>query len=384
MPELSAKLRGKKSYVFAELNAQRDALIKAGRPIIDFGMGDCTLGAPQKVIEALREAALDPARHHYSDYNGIPELRAEIVSWMEKRFGVTIDPDKEVTALIGSKEGIFRFPQAVLNDGDTALVPDPAYPPYASGVSAAGGAVFTMPLLEKNGFLPDLDAIPEDIKKKSRLIYVNYPNNPTSAVAPDEFYAKLYKEAGKYDWIIVSDLAYSELFEITPPRSMLEFDREKSRTIEFFSFSKSYNMTGWRLGFAVGNSEMIKGLLRIKTIQGSSPFEAVQIAGIAALRLDEDEMKSHRKFISDNRVWIKKIFDRCGLKYFDAHSSMYLWAKVPQGYDSAGWAKHLLLDMDILVTPGSSLGSYGEGYFRMTLTRGADDMSKLEKWLSKL
>jgi len=384
MVRLSKKLKASKTYLFAEIAKKKNKLIADGHKVLDFGVGDSYDGAPKKVVTALIEAAKDSNRHHYSYYNGIPEFREAVSDWFKKRFDQYIDSKDEVTVLIGSKEAVFRFPQVVIDQGDYALIPEPGYPPNAAGVEHAGGKIYYMPLLEKNKFLPDLDLIPTEIKKAAKVIYLNYPSNPTSAVATEEFYKKVLAEATKYDWTIFSDMAYCEIYDGKRPLSMLQFDTKKERTLEFYSFSKSYNMTGWRLGFAVGNKELINGLIEVKSTQGSAPFEPVQLAGIAALQLPDSRLDIIRDFYSNNRKWMGKILQAAGISFHKTNASFYMWANVPKGYTSAEFTTILLEKHHIVATPGSGLGTSGEGFFRLALTRGKDDMEEFEKRFSKI
>ncbi len=378
MVSLSKRVTTRPPYPFAAISRERDRLLAAGHRVIDLGVGDCTMGTPSQVVETLKQYAGIPESHHYSSYNGILPLRTAIAAWMERRFGLSADPANEITALIGSKEGIFRFPLAVINPGELALIPEPGYPPYAAGVELAGGTVYWLPLTEKNRFLPDLDAIPEAIKKQAKVIYVNYPNNPTAAEADAPFYEKLYSLAASYDWIVVSDMAYGELYDETPPLSALQFDLKKERTIEFYSFSKSYAMTGWRLGFAVGNHELIRGLMAIKTEQDSAPFDPIQRAGITALSLDNTTMDSIRSVYRNTRQKMHTALQNAAISYFKSSSGFYVWAKVPAGYTSLSFTTRLLQELKIVVTPGSTLGPTGEGWFRVTVTRSEEDMRELD------
>ncbi len=373
-----------KEYVFASLMKRKNELAAMGHVMLDFGVGDCTEPAPQQVVEALRESVLDGSTHHYSSYNGTPEFRKSIKSWFEKRFSITLDFNKEITALIGSKEAIFRAAQTIINPGDIALVPDPAYPVYASSVLHAGGTVYYMPLLEKNLFLPDLSAIPEDIKKKAKLIYINYPNNPTTATADEKFLKSLYEEAVKYDWAIFGDMAYCEIYDKQKPLSILSFDTNKERSIEFYSFSKSYNMTGWRIGFAAGAKELVSALVAVKSEQGSAPFEPVQKAAIRALTLPDADVERIRDYYRAQRTKMYAILENAGIDFFKSDAGFYVWAKVPSGFSSIDWCKKLMEEKHIVTTPGSSLGIYGEGWFRMTLTRTDSEMEEFSKRMSSL
>ena len=384
MVQISDRLKNRKTYIFAQLGRKKSELVRQGIDVLDLGTGDCSLGAPPEVVEALRNAALDIDRHHYSFYNGLPQFRKEVALWLEKRFNIQCSPQEEITAVIGSKEAVFRLPQVILNPGDIALIPEPSYPPYTSGALHAGGEVYSMPLKKENGFLPDMDSIPEEIKRKTRLIYLNYPGNPTTAVMTPECALKVMEEAEKYDWAVFSDMAYCEIYDTEPPLSMLQFDRSKSRVIELFSFSKSYNMTGFRLGFAAGCRNLVKGLIDIKTAQGSAPFEVVQIAGIEALRLPEQRSRENRQFYSRNRKRMKEILTETGIRFFDSETTFYIWAEVPHGYTSMEWCDKLLIDAHTITVPGTALGPSGEGWFRISLTREPGEIEEFAKRLECL
>ena len=375
MVRISQAIAAQAAYPFAALAAKRAALEARGMTVIDLSIGDASLPSPTAAVETLRERATRPEHHHYSSYNGVLPLRAAIGGWMKRRFGVTLDIDHEITALMGSKEGLFRFPQAALDPGDIVLYPDPGYPVYAHAIAHAGGQPLPMKLSEKNNFLPDLDAIPEETRRRVRMIIVNFPSNPTGATADDPFYTKLYSYARRHDWIVLSDNAYCEIYDDAPPRSTLEFDPRHERTIEFFSFSKSYSMTGWRLGWACGNAKLVQALLKVKGLQDSAPFEPVQFAGIAALNLSDTDMAATRRFYADNRATVKKALAAAGITYCDARAGFYLWARVPAGLTAAEFTDRLLAERQVLVTPGTAFGPNGEGWFRIAVTRPPDQMA---------
>ncbi len=376
MVRISQAVAAQAAYPFAALAAKKRELEARGLTVIDLSIGDASLPAPAAAVDALRERATRPEHHHYSSYNGLLPLRVAIGGWMKRRFGVTLDIDHGITALMGSKEGLFRFPQAALDPGDIVLFPDPGYPVYANAVAHAGGQPLAMKLSERNGFLPDLDALPEETRRRVRMIVVNFPSNPTGAIADDPFYTKLYSYARRHDWIVVSDNAYCEIYDHTPPRSALEFDPDHERTIEFFSFSKSYSMTGWRLGWACGNAKLVQALLKVKGLQDSAPFEPVQFAGIAALNLTEAETAPIRRFYADNRTIVKQALDAAGIVYFDARAGFYLWARVPAGLTAAEFTDRLLAERQVLVTPGTAFGPNGEGWFRIAATRPPEEMDE--------
>ena len=293
MFKLSKKLQALPVYLFLEMDKAKRKAAAEGRDIIDLGIGDPDQPTPRHVIDALSQAARDQANHRYALDQGMPLLRLSIEAWYRRRFNVALNPDTEILPLIGSKEGIAHFPLAFLNPGEISLIPDPCYPPYKGGTILAGGAVHLMPLLEKNNFLPDLKHIPFLTRRKAKIIFVNYPNNPTNACAGDEFYAELIDFAKRNKIIVISDLAYSEMaYDGYKPRSVLEFPGARDLVIEFHSLSKTYNMTGWRIGWACGNAKLIAALAKVKSNIDSGIFSAIQLAGVAALATDQDFVSS--------------------------------------------------------------------------------------------
>lgn len=365
---LADKLKNSAPYPFAELNRKRDELKANGIRIIDMGTGDTMLPTPPEVVETLIEKGKLAAHHHYSSYNGVIEFRKAVSEWLKAKGIGDFSPESEITALSGSKEAVFRFPQAVINPGEIAIVPEPSYPPYRGGALHAGAEVYSVPLLEENGFLPNLDAIPENIREKTKLFYLNYPNNPTSASMTAEFAEKMVAFAKKYNWAVLSDMAYCEIYENKRPISLLSFDKEKTNVIEFYSFSKGWSMTGWRVGFAVGAKELVSGLVKIKTAQGSSVFEPVQYAAITALKMDETKTNPIRDFYASRRKAVEAMLDAKGIEYIKADATFYLYVKAPNGFTSESFATYLLEKYYLVTTPASLLGKSGEGFVRMALT----------------
>jgi LL-diaminopimelate aminotransferase len=297
------------------------------------------------------------------------DFNEQVALWYKRRFGVTLDAGQEVVTLIGSKEGIAHLPLAFINPGDTALVPDPAYPVYDIGIRFAGGTGYFMSLVKENDFLPDLSSIPSDVAGKAKLMFLNYPNNPTSAVATREFFESVVQFARKHNIIVCHDAAYSEMaFDGFSPISFLEIDGAKSVGIEFHSLSKTYNMTGWRIGFAAGHPEVIGGLGQIKSNIDSGAFQAVQIAGIEALKGDQSCVDNMRRIYAERRDILVQGIRKMGLRLNPPRATFYLWIEVPEGYTSAGFADHLLTRGGVVATPGNGFGSAGEGYIRMALT----------------
>lgn len=376
---LADKLKNSASYPFAELNKRRDLLKSKGIRIIDMGTGDTMLPTPAEVVETLIDKARLSNHHHYSSYNGVFEFRKSIAEWLKYKEIGDFSPEEEITALSGSKEAVFRFPQAVINPGEIAIVPEPSYPPYKGGALHAGAEIYSVPLLEKNRFLPDLDAIPENIRERTKLFYLNYPNNPTSASMTREFAEKMIAFAKKYNWAVLSDMAYCEIYEHQRPLSLLSFDKEKSNVIEFYSFSKGWSMTGWRVGFAIGAKELISGLVKIKTTQGSSVFEPVQYAAMTALKMDENKTAPIREFYSSRRKAIEQMLDSKGIEYIKADATFYLYVKAPNGFTSESFATYFLEKYSLVTTPASILGKSGEGFVRMALTINDDELAILKE-----
>jgi LL-diaminopimelate aminotransferase len=368
--KLSNNLSKLPKYLFAEIEEIRNKLIAQGVNVIDLSIGDPDLPTPSPIIEALYEAAKDPANHKYPSYYGMIQFRKAAAEWYFRRFGVEFDPSREVIALIGSKEGIAHIHWAFLNPGDYAIVPDPGYPVYNGATILAGGIPYKVPLKEENNFFPDFDSIPEEIAKKAKIMFVNYPNNPTSATATYEQLEKAVWFAKKYEIILCSDLAYSEIYQGNEkPISIFNIPSAKEIAIEFHSLSKTFNMTGWRIGFAIGNEDIVKGLGSIKSNVDSGVFNAIQIAGIRALQPDmEKYVEETRKIIENRKKNLTKALEEIGSKVYSSNATFYIWVKNPEGFSSKEISTLLLNKTGIVVTPGNGFGEYGEGYFRISVT----------------
>lgn len=367
--EKSERLKKLPPYLFVEIDKAKKKARDEGRDIIDLGIGDPDIPTPNFVIDALNKAARDPKNHRYPLDQGLPEFRNAAAKWLKKRFGIDMNPDTEIYPLIGSKEGIAHIPLAFVNPGDIVLVPDPCYPPYRSGTLFAGGEVVKMPLLEKNHFLPDLKAINHSILHKVRMIFVNYPNNPTSAVCDKKFLKDVVDFAAKHNIIVCCDAAYSEIaFDGFRPPSIFEVEGAKDVAIEFHSLSKTFNMTGWRIGFACGNAQLIEGLAKVKSNIDSGVFFAIQWAGVAALEHYEKHVKSVIKIYEERRNVLVDGLKELGWTIEKPKATFYVWAHVPSRYTSATFAKELLEKCDIVATPGNGFGEAGEGYVRFALT----------------
>ncbi|MDD5130240.1 MAG: LL-diaminopimelate aminotransferase [Candidatus Omnitrophica bacterium] len=384
MFKLSKKVEALPPYLFLEIDKAKRKARAEGRDIIDLGIGDPDQPTPKFIIDALNQAALDPANHRYALDQGMPLLRSAIADWYKHRFDVNLNPETEVLPLIGSKEGIAHFPLAFLNPGDFTLVPDPCYPPYKGGTILAGAKPYLMPLLEENSFLPDLKKIPFFVRRKARIIFVNYPNNPTGACAGRDFYSELIKFAARNKIIIISDLAYSEMaYDGYQPPSILELPGAREVAIEFHSLSKTYNMTGWRAGWACGNPQLVAALAKVKSNIDSGIFSAVQLAAVAALRGNQDYIKDMCQLYQRRRNTLVDGLTALGWAATKPKATFYVWIKTPPKADALSFAAHLLKEADIVATPGIGFGKYGQGYIRMALTvseeRIKEALARIEK-----
>lgn len=356
-------------YLFAEIDAKINEMISRGVDVIDLGIGDPDIPTPSNIINALKEAAEVPKNHRYPSYIGMFEFREAVSNWYRERFGVNVDPQSEVVTLIGSKEGIAHTPLAFVDPGDIVLVPDPGYPVYSVATTFAGGLPYSMPLLKMNNFLPDLESIPEYVCRRAKLMFLNYPNNPTSSVTDIDFFKSVVEFAYKYDIIVCHDAAYTEVaYDGLNPPSFLQVDGAADIGIEFHSLSKTFNMTGWRIGFAVGNKKAISGLGKIKTNIDSGVFQAIQYAGIEALRNYSLGMDERRKIYQERRDIFCKGLREVGLDYFPPKATFYVWFDTPRGATSKDFTSRLLSDAGIVVTPGNGFGKYGEGFIRVSIT----------------
>ncbi len=370
-------------YLFASIDKAKDEIIKKGVDVIDLGVGDPDMPTPPHVVEALRKSAGNPARHHYPSYEGMLSFREAVAKWYKRTMNVELDPENEVLALIGSKEGIAHIPLAFLNPNDIALVPDPAYPVYSVATRLADAIPHPVPLLAENDFLPDLDAIPSDIARKAKLMFLNYPNNPTSSVATLKFFEEVVDFANNYDIIVVHDNAYSELtYDGYKAPSFLNAEGAKEVGIEMHSLSKTYNMTGWRIGFAVGNKDIIAGLGKVKTNIDSGAFEAIQEAAIAALSGPQDCVDEMRRIYKERRDALLVGLNDLGLEVTPPKATFYIWAGIKGS--SMDFVKLLLEKAGIVATPGIGFGEHGEGYVRFALTRPVERINEAVERMRKI
>lgn len=382
MFKLAERIKQLPPYLFKEIDQKKKEIAAKGVDIIDLGIGDPDLPTPPKIVEAMVQAIRDPANHHYPSYSGMDDFKTAIAKWYEDRFSVKLDPETEVIALIGAKEGIAHIALAFINPGDLALIPAPAYPVYNSGTLFAGGRPYLLPLLKENNYLPDLASIPEEATRTAKMIWLNYPNNPTAAVADRDFFEAVVKFAHKYQIIVCHDLTYSEIaFDEYKPMSLLEINGARDIGIEFHSLSKSFNMTGWRIGFAVGSREAIKGLGSIKSNIDSGLFQAIQVAGIEALRANKENILEIKKTYARRRDIMVKGLRDSGFKVNPPRATFYLWVPVPNSYTSVNLATRLLQEAGVVVTPGNGFGYPGEGYIRLALTK---DESRLLEAIERI
>tara|TARA_B100000579_G_scaffold437414_1_gene466654 strand:+ start:24361 stop:25524 length:1164 start_codon:yes stop_codon:yes gene_type:complete len=364
----SDRIKNLPPYLFAEIDAKKDSLIEKGIDVIDLGVGDPDIPTPRRIIDALHSSSLNPENHRYPSYAGMMSFRNEVASWYKRRFDVEITGNKNVIALIGSKEGVAHAPLAFINPGDIALVPDPGYPVYSVATEFAGGTPYVMPLLESNGFMPDLDIIPSDILEKAKIMFLNYPNNPTSAFATDEFFKKAISFANKNNILICHDAAYTEVYFQDKPKSFLEYDGALDVGIEFHSLSKTFSMTGWRLGHVAGNESAVAAIGKVKTNIDSGAFQAVQEAGIEALKNYEDGLTERIQIYKDRSSLLSEGLKSIGIEVYEPKGTFYVWFKNPKGLSSKDFANSLLEDAGIVMTPGTGFGEYGEGYTRASVT----------------
>lgn len=370
-------------YLFAAIDRAKAESIKKGVDVINLSIGDPDMPTPPHIVEAMKKALDNPAHHRYPSYEGMLSFRAAAAKWYKKTMNVDLNPENEVLTLIGSKEGIAHIPLAFLNPGDISLVPDPAYPVYNIGSILADGKPFKMPLRAENDFLPDLDSIPSNIVKKAKLMFINYPNNPTSAIASLKFFEKVIDFANENDIIIIHDNAYSEMtFNGYRAPSFLNASGAKEVGIEVHSLSKTYNMTGWRIGFAVGNKDILGGLGKVKTNVDSGAFGAVQEAGIAALLGSQECVRETNRIYKERRDALLVGLKELGLPVKTPKATFYVWAHV--NGSSSDFARTLLEKAGIVATPGIGFGKYGEGYVRFALTQPVDRINEAVERMRKL
>jgi LL-diaminopimelate aminotransferase len=380
----SERLQKLPPYLFAEIDKKKKAAIAAGRDIINLGVGDPDRPTPEPIIRSLQKHVETPAFHQYALDQGAPEFRRAVITWFNKRYSVQLNADTEVLGLIGSKEGIAHLPLGILNPGDISLVPDPCYPVYRSFSWFSGADTHVMPLRRENQFLPDLDAIPKEILRRARLMFLNYPNNPTAAIAPRGFFERVVQLANEYGFIVAQDAAYSEMYYEEPPLSILQIPGAKEVAIELHSFSKTFNMTGWRLGFAVGGAPIIAALGQVKANCDSGIFTAIQFAGITALEQYDELTPPIRNLYKDRRDTLVRELRSIGWDVPSPPATFYVWIPCPAGYTSTELCTKLLDEADIVTTPGIGFGETAGGYLRMALTVEAPRIREAVARIGKL
>jgi len=382
--EPAGRIKTLPPYLFAAIDEMKQKAIARGVDIINLGIGDPDLPTPLPIVERMRQEAANAKHHQYPSYEGMLSFRQAVADWYKRRFAVSLDPANEVLTLIGSKEGIGHVPLAFVDPGDVVLVPSPGYPVYPVGTSFAGGTPYLMPLTKANHYLPDLAAVPNGVARKAKLMFLNYPNNPTSATAGKDFFKRVVEFAQEHRIIVCHDAAYSEIYyDGRRPASFLEVDGAKEVGVEFHSLSKTFNMTGWRIGFAVGNQQVLAGLGKVKSNLDSGVFQAVQEAGIVALEAGDTLAEGIRSVYQERRDVLLPGLKRIGLEVEPLHAAFYVWVTVPKGFTSASFTAHLLERAGIVTTPGNGFGEAGEGYLRMTLCtkkeRLAEALARIEK-----
>ena len=364
-------------YLFVEISRRIAEQREKGVKVISFGIGDPDLPTHPHILEALHDHVDVPANHRYPETEGLPELREAIARWMRSRFEVALDPAREIVPLIGAKEGIANSALVFIDPGDVCLVPDPAYPVYAIGTMFAGGESHLMPLAEANDWLPDLEAVPADARERARSLWINYPNNPTGATADLGFFERAARFGLEHEIAVLHDNAYCDVtFDGYEAPAFLQADGAKRAGMEYFSLSKSFNMTGWRIGWACGNAEMVDALLRVKSNIDSGIPQAIQQMAISALDGDQSVMDVNNAILQKRRDKVVAALRRIGLEVNDPKATLYIWAKIPEGGTSAEFAARLIEEQGVVVTPGRGYGPAGEGYIRLSLTLPDDQVDE--------
>ena len=382
----SARLDRLAPYLFAELERKIAERKAAGVDVISLGIGDPDMPTPSLVVEALAQAAGDPGTHAYPSNRGRDELRAAMARFYDRRFGVQLDADSEIVPALGAKECIFNLNLAFLDPGTYALAADPGYPVYTGGPLIAGAEAHLMPLVPDLGFVPDLDAIPGDVLEKARLLYLNYPNNPTGAIAPEGFFERVVAFAREHDVLVVHDASYTEVtFDGYVAPSFLEAPGAKDVGVEVFSLSKGYNMTGWRVAAIVGNADAVQAYWKLKTNIDSGMFEAVQLAGAKALDDGDDIPREMSGVYARRRDIVVDALSAVGVDVTPPKGTIYVWAPVPEGHSSASYCEMVLEESGVVVSPGGAYGPNGEGFFRISLTVPDDRLTEaMERLRSSL
>ncbi|HEX9937274.1 MAG TPA: aminotransferase class I/II-fold pyridoxal phosphate-dependent enzyme [Longimicrobium sp.] len=385
MPRLARRFQTLPPYPLTDVPGIKRDLRDRGVDVIDLGTGDADLAPPPAAVQALQQAVCDPANSRYPFQLGLVPFREEIAAWMGGRFGLEVDPMREIALLIGSKEGIYHLPFPFLEPGDVTIIPDPGYQAYLGGTVLAGGEPHLVPLRPENDFLIPFWKLPEDVVRRARILYLNYPNNPTAACAPREYLERAVAWCREHDVILAYDNAYSEIaYDGYRPPSILEIPGASEVAIEFHSLSKTYNMTGWRIGWAVGNPELVAAVTRVKTFADTGVPFSIQHAGIAALRSHADWVPQNVATFQARRDAAWAAFRKAGFDLPKPAASMYLWVPLPAGVESGPWARRLLMEQGVAVLPGKSLGAGGEGFFRVALTQTEDRLREGAERIAKM
>lgn len=384
-PELSGRLDRLPEYPLADVPEIRRKLAAEGVDVIDLGAGDADFPPPLQAVEALQRAAEDPDLSRYPFQQGLPSFRNEVTAFMARRFGVEVDPNREILPLIGSKDGIAHLPFAILDAGGAAIIPDPGYQAYRGGTILAGGEPHLVPLRPEHDFLVPLDDLPAEVVRRARLLYLNYPNNPTAASAPREYLVRVVEFCREHDLVLAYDNAYSELaYDDYRPPSVLEIAGAREGTLEFHSLSKTYNMTGWRLGWAAGSADLIRALSRVKTFVDTGAFLAIQAAGAAALEAHGEWIPRQVGRFRTRRDAAVRALSEAGFDVRAPRATIYLWIPVPGGEPSRAFARRALEREGVVVLPGASLGPGGEGFFRVALTVSEDRLEEAARRLGRI
>lgn len=380
--QLSQLINSLPPYHFANAKKKIADRVAAGVDVISLSMGDPDLPAPQAVLDRLCETLQDPANHRYPEYRGMPALHEAFAAWFQRRFGVELVPEVEMLPLLGSKEGLIYMGAAALNAGDIALTSDPYYPAYLTAATNVGAQPYMLPLLERNDYLPDLESIPADVLRKARLLWLNYPNNPTAACASYDFFVRAVEFARQHNLVIVHDMAYAEVyFDDTRPLSILQIPGAKEVAVELHSLSKTYNMAGFRAGMLVGNAELVDAVGRLKSNIDSGMFRPVQYAAIAALELPESWLQERNAIYRLRRDLLVGGCNELGMYTRRTQAGLYVWASVPSGFTSRDFANWLFDKTGVFVTPGSNFGQAGEGYLRISMT---EPQERLETAITRM
>ena len=385
--KLSSRFEKIEPYLFVGISKTIAEKKAKGIDVISFGIGDPDIPTPEFIIDSMKKYSEDPLNHRYPESEGLPEFRKSISDWYKKRFNVSLDSEKEVVSLIGAKEGIGHASLCLIDPGDISIIPDPGYPVYAAGCNFAGGEIYKIPLLEKFGWLPELSKIPDEIKEKAKILWLNYPNNPTGSVANLDFFKEAIQFGKENDIAIMNDACYTEVtFDGYEAPSILQVPGAKDIAVEFHSFSKTFNMTGWRLGFAVGNEKLVQSLLTVKSNLDSGVPQAIQYMGIEALKNSTEFLNKNNAIYKKRRNKLVKALREIGLEVPVPKAGLYLWCKIPNEYTSAQFTELLLEKCDVVVTPGTGYGSFGEGFVRLSLTTPDylvdEGVERISKWNS--